>query len=369
MFFLFQQLIFRKVADVKKEKELAEKRKNDPPLELATDHPVRKLISRFRKISDSRSHPIPDVERIGNHTEKDDYNALQNSTKIISVSENSKPKGNAPHKAGIIKAKWTKFISAAAVEKNADDLIRVDSKQNKIPLNDLSLGKTPLEKETDPQKMNVRPMARWTNFQQPIQETPEDDAKSNLKKSDSTDSGILRSNHRLDKIGDSIHDGLSINQDNVEFSVSEQQILSALYDMRVEIKEEIDNLCKKMNHVDEQITEVLRFFSSLSTSSLPYQNKTSTNHTEYSPSKCINSLQTPVTLDNLSHDDHSKAYVESTGEEYDANQESSNIDTLTEPSHEMSVSPFAVSDSSSSSFQSSNISHGRNNGTPPRYLD
>ena len=61
-------MIFRKVADVKKEKELAEKRKNDPPLELANDHPVRKLISRFRKISDSR-HPTSvthDVEKVSN---------------------------------------------------------------------------------------------------------------------------------------------------------------------------------------------------------------------------------------------------------------------------------------------------------------
>ena len=47
-------MIFRKVADVKREKELAEKRKNDPPLDLSQDHPVRKLISRFRKFSENK---------------------------------------------------------------------------------------------------------------------------------------------------------------------------------------------------------------------------------------------------------------------------------------------------------------------------
>ncbi|ESO85432.1 hypothetical protein LOTGIDRAFT_107737, partial [Lottia gigantea] len=46
---LRHRMIFRKVADMKKEKELAERRKNDPPLDLSNDHPVRKLISRFRK--------------------------------------------------------------------------------------------------------------------------------------------------------------------------------------------------------------------------------------------------------------------------------------------------------------------------------
>ena len=44
--------MFRKVADVKREQELMERRKNDPPTELARDHPVRKLFSRFRRMSD-----------------------------------------------------------------------------------------------------------------------------------------------------------------------------------------------------------------------------------------------------------------------------------------------------------------------------
>lgn len=43
------QLIFRKVADVKRERELAERRKNEPQLEATQDHLVRKLFSRFRK--------------------------------------------------------------------------------------------------------------------------------------------------------------------------------------------------------------------------------------------------------------------------------------------------------------------------------
>jgi len=46
------QLIFRKVADVKKEHELSERQKNEAPLDLPSDHPLRKLISRFRRRSD-----------------------------------------------------------------------------------------------------------------------------------------------------------------------------------------------------------------------------------------------------------------------------------------------------------------------------
>ena len=44
------QLIFRKVSDLKKEEELAKRRKNDPALNQSQDHIVRKLFSKFKKI-------------------------------------------------------------------------------------------------------------------------------------------------------------------------------------------------------------------------------------------------------------------------------------------------------------------------------
>ncbi|XP_058797652.1 potassium voltage-gated channel protein eag [Phymastichus coffea] len=45
---LRHRLIFRKVADVRREKELAEKRKNEPQLDHSQDHLVRKIFSKFK---------------------------------------------------------------------------------------------------------------------------------------------------------------------------------------------------------------------------------------------------------------------------------------------------------------------------------
>ncbi|EFN62389.1 Potassium voltage-gated channel protein eag [Camponotus floridanus] len=56
---LSHRLIFRKVADVRREKELAERRKNEPQLDQAQDHLVRKIFSRFRR---ERPHTA-DVEK------------------------------------------------------------------------------------------------------------------------------------------------------------------------------------------------------------------------------------------------------------------------------------------------------------------
>ncbi|XP_070162176.1 ether a go-go isoform X4 [Polyergus mexicanus] len=55
---LSHRLIFRKVADVRREKELAERRKNEPQLDQAQDHLVRKIFSRFR-----RERHTADVEK------------------------------------------------------------------------------------------------------------------------------------------------------------------------------------------------------------------------------------------------------------------------------------------------------------------
>ena len=60
-------MIFRKVSDLKREKELAEKRKNDPALNQSQDHLVRKLFSKFKKTNTSSDMsalvPLRDPER------------------------------------------------------------------------------------------------------------------------------------------------------------------------------------------------------------------------------------------------------------------------------------------------------------------
>ena len=60
-------MIFRKVSDLRREKELAERRKNDPALNQSQDHIVRKLFSKFKKTPTSCDMsalvPFKDAER------------------------------------------------------------------------------------------------------------------------------------------------------------------------------------------------------------------------------------------------------------------------------------------------------------------
>ncbi|KAF9414901.1 hypothetical protein HW555_007292, partial [Spodoptera exigua] len=56
---LRHRLIFRKVADVRRERELMERRKREPQLEQAQDHLVRKIFSRFRRERSVAAAPAP----------------------------------------------------------------------------------------------------------------------------------------------------------------------------------------------------------------------------------------------------------------------------------------------------------------------
>lgn len=81
------QVVFRKVADVLREKELAERDRYETPLELATDHPVRRLISRFRKLSCSRAvgQPLGDFSPSDTLTVEMSLQALAAGRKTHSV--------------------------------------------------------------------------------------------------------------------------------------------------------------------------------------------------------------------------------------------------------------------------------------------
>lgn len=58
------QLKFRKVVDVKREKELDERRKNEK-LDIPEDHPIRKLLKRMRERHGNRlTTTNADLERV-----------------------------------------------------------------------------------------------------------------------------------------------------------------------------------------------------------------------------------------------------------------------------------------------------------------
>lgn len=240
------------MADVKKEKELAEKRKNDPPLELANDHPVRKLISRFRKMGDKANGP--DAEK-GNNTLARlsiSENRPLSSTKVINVSENPAPVTNVP-KLGGGASKWGKLLAGT----NNNELY-------KVPETTAAGEKKVSENNNENSKTIAKHVVKLTKvLENRIEEPVNEENKNNLKKTDSADSGILKSNNKLDQISNGSSDSsqCSRHQSAGALSAVEQQMLTSLFDIRLEFKEEMELMHQKMSHIDEQIAEILRMFS------------------------------------------------------------------------------------------------------------
>ena len=198
------------------------------------------------------------------------------AARLINVSENHVAGSRAG--GGAQGAQWTKLLAGGGGHgsSSTDDappqsnhVTAAANQNNAIGMNDLS-GKHLDRKVNEAPKVTVKPLSKWGRMfaksQEPIQESPEDDVRNNLKKTDSTDSGILRSNNRLDQIGEETQ----VHRDNAgslggPLSAAEQHMLTSLYDIRLEIKEEMDNLGQKINRIDGQISEILRFFSPSST--------------------------------------------------------------------------------------------------------
>lgn len=291
------------MADVKKEKELAEKRKNDPPLELSSDHPVRKLISRFRKISDAKGMaPNHDLEK--GRTTTDGNERPRSFTRLINVSESSSSVAAVP-KLGGGAPKWGKLLNGTVATEG--NLEKVEN-NTYIKMNNEDL------KNVEPPKTTVKPLSKWGKIMakapEPISEVPEEENKSNLKKNDSIDSGILKSTVKLSHVSDDHieepirhHSHMHEHHPSDVLSVVERQMLTSLYDIKIEIKEEMDGLHQKMNRIDEAISEILRLFSPSSTpcsssqdSTYPNskitspRNTTATNSADHSPKNSYGSL-------------------------------------------------------------------------------
>lgn len=287
---LLFQLIFRKVADVKKEKELAEKRKNDPPLELSSDHPVRKLISRFRKISDAKSMQANTDPEKGSRAdmsggERGGTEKSRSFARLINVTENSTPK------TGGGSSKWGKMVNGSGPPDG-------ESKQNK-PNNE---NKEEM-KNGDPPKPQLKPASKWGKMMgktaELIKDTDKEETQNNLRKSESMDSGIIRSNVKLDLITEeNVGHAVTVRNENNNnltsrdnsisaMSIAERHMLTSLNDIKLEMKEDMDILHQKMNRIDEQISEILRMFSPSSSpcsshedSTYPHSKENSTRNTD-----------------------------------------------------------------------------------------
>uniref|UniRef100_A0A452V729 Potassium voltage-gated channel subfamily H member 1 n=1 Tax=Ursus maritimus TaxID=29073 RepID=A0A452V729_URSMA len=183
---LRKRIVFRKISDVKREEEERMKRKNEAPLILPPDHPVRRLFQRFRQ-----------------------------------------------QKEG-----WARFRDACSKAEDWSQVAKAESM------------------ETLPDRTKVS-------------------GEATLKKTDSCDSGITKSDLRLDNVGEarSPQDRSPILAEvkHSFYPIPEQTLQAAVLEVKQELKEDIKALSTRMTTIEKQLSEVLRILTSRRSSQSPQE--------------------------------------------------------------------------------------------------
>lgn len=127
---LRHRLIFRKVADVRREKELAEKRKNEPQLDQNQDHLVRKIFSKFRRdraqhaAATQAAQQSTDVEK-GEDGDNKSLVRVMSTTKLSSVAEKSDSSNNSittkvTRPSTVRPSKWGRLLGSSSLDSGSD---------------------------------------------------------------------------------------------------------------------------------------------------------------------------------------------------------------------------------------------------------
>ncbi|XP_032309033.1 potassium voltage-gated channel protein eag isoform X1 [Drosophila ananassae] len=139
---LRHRLIFRKVADVKREKELAERRKNEPQLPQNQDHLVRKIFSKFRRTPQVQAGSKElvggsgqsDVEKGDGEVERTKLPAkltLTEDARILttaaapSPSPSPSPSSGPPSARSTRASKWGRLLGSSSVDSASETSAKV----------------------------------------------------------------------------------------------------------------------------------------------------------------------------------------------------------------------------------------------------
>ncbi|XP_037994128.1 potassium voltage-gated channel subfamily H member 5 [Motacilla alba alba] len=281
---LRKRIIFRKISDVKKEEEERLRQKNEVTLSIPVDHPVRKLFQKFKQQKEMRNqgstHIDPERNQLQVESRSVQNGASITGTSVVTVSQITP-----------IQTTLAYMKTSEAVKQNNRDVMELKPNGN---------GEQKCLKVNSPMRMkngNGKGWLRLKNTMGAHEEKKEDwnnvtkaesmgllsdDAKSNdsengvnknpLRKTDSCDSGITKSDLRLDKAGETRspleHSPIQADARCPFYPIPEQALQTTLQEVKHELKEDIQLLSSRMAALEKQVAEILKILSEKNVSQL-----------------------------------------------------------------------------------------------------
>ncbi|KAJ8971037.1 hypothetical protein NQ317_008709 [Molorchus minor] len=272
---LRHRLIFRKVADVKREKELAERRKNEPQLDQNQDHLVRKIFSKFRR--DRNQHPPAPATTT----------QVMSTTKLSSVAEKDDSSGGGvkttvARPTTVRGSKWGRLLGSASLDSASESssqpqgftrsLSAKDPKERPSSSSSGSSGSQPTPGSGNKifpklQKVSATSGSPGITRQDTIDEMVEVEQPRNLslRRMQSYDCG-LRDPTTASMYQTAVPEAIA--------PLEYKELMTNLMDFKVDVKLEIQKVNQKVNRIEEMISELLKRLAPESSSSSQSPNET-----------------------------------------------------------------------------------------------
>ncbi|RTG82397.1 potassium voltage-gated channel Eag-related subfamily H member 5 [Schistosoma bovis] len=290
------RLIFRKLADVRREYELAEHRKTDNALSsLRADHPVRRMIHKFRRIGthnqSTNDSPIGsnsgpglqdnDMIRITRKSitlgDYDDYSKdfefnedhedrlrIQGkldspSTSTMNSTNNNNNNSNPVSVLDEIASRWGKRIELKNNNNNNNKISISDSIQQTIPSHKESPSNTIANNNSninDNQYSRSVLQSKWGNLLK-TSIIPEEQQQQQSSKSIISNPNKINNNdnHHIQSI---INNQSKLMNDHFEnLQLINKSILDYLMNIQNEFKQEMNHLIKRINDIDNRIGQIV----------------------------------------------------------------------------------------------------------------
>ncbi|KAM9856919.1 potassium voltage-gated channel subfamily H member 1b [Aulostomus maculatus] len=256
---LRKRIVFRKISDVKREEEEMLKRKNEAPLNLPPDHPVRRLFQRFRQQREARlanervGQGIADVEKGVVRMESP---KVMESTSIVMLTESTPT---------------TTSATASSSSKTSSRVMLNSPTTQNTNLAGCKSAEPPKAKGWGRFKESVVKAESWSSVSKAeSMETLPDRTKSqdemSLKKTDSCDSGITKSDLRLDNAGGARtpqeRSPVQSDDKKVFGPIPEQSMQASFLELKQELRGDIKSLNSRMAALETQLAEMLQLLKS-----------------------------------------------------------------------------------------------------------
>ncbi|KAM6324028.1 voltage-gated delayed rectifier potassium channel KCNH1 [Aegotheles albertisi] len=266
---LRKRIVFRKISDVKREEEERMKRKNEAPLILPPDHPVRRLFQRFRQQKEARLAAErgrdPDDLDVEKGNVLGEHSSTRSVVKASVVTVRESPATPVSYQSASTSGASDQAKLQAPTSDHGGCKVSGDYPRRK----GWAKFKEACGKGEDWNKVSK------AESMETLPERTKSSGEATLKKTDSCDSGITKSDLRLDNAGEarSPQDRSPVLTEvkHSFYPIPEQTLQATMLEVKHELKEDIKALNTKMTNLEKQLAEILRILTSRRSSQSPQE--------------------------------------------------------------------------------------------------